>query len=156
MNDIMKKASAMEAYLSVIEEPEFKIKRDFDPRGMSHENWKKIVWPVTKLFIEDMTADNFREILEEHRNLWTKRDEKRLSLEKHPPDLFRYMSNRIFPLEEKRYKNARASLSKRTKIVNAVLLFHENKLKLMGDSDADEIIKEKSKKSEASAEDNSQ
>lgn len=132
MDDIWKIATPMEAWLSTIGEPEFKIRRDFDPRGMSHENWRSIVYPVAKRWLKDLTVENHAEILNQHRKLYQERDEKRISLKKYVPELFKYFGKvkyyeddahnvnfnveveRLFPLNEKIYEKAYKHFRKNT------------------------------------------
>jgi hypothetical protein len=109
MNDILAKSKGMEARRVVLGDGKFKVKYHFDPRGMSHENWEKLVYPDVKLFIDDMTKENFKQLLEEHRNLYDERDKKRSLLARKYPDLFKFCKKEEKDVDSQRYTSSTES-----------------------------------------------
>jgi hypothetical protein len=127
----------MEARRVVLGDGKFKVKYHFDPRGMSHENWEKLVYPDVKLFIDDMTKENFKQLLEEHRNLYDERDKKRSLLARKYPDLFKFCKDRLFPLKENEYKKIRDKLKKRYKMESPVIEINGKGVKIKEEKDVD-------------------
>jgi len=143
MTDILAVAKGIEATRALGGEREFAIKRRFDPRSMSHENWVGIVYPEMKLFLDGLTVENFKQILDDHRVLRNEREDKNAYLKKIRPDLFTFIeTGRIYPLQESRYKKCRDKIKKRTKLSSPVLFFDEC-YAIIETEKAQEIIKER-------------
>jgi hypothetical protein len=146
MTDVLAKADGMEARRAVLGDKEFKIKRRFNPLALSHENWVDLVYPEAKLFLEGLTVQNFKEILNDHRETRVKRNEKNAYLVKVIPDMFRFVeSQRLYSLKESAYKKCQKKIEKRSKIGTPVLFFEKNRYKIMELSRAQEILEERKK-----------
>ena len=63
----------MEAYRRVTGEREWKIKENFDPRGLSEKNWESF-YDFFKLFIPELTKVGHRNILLDYRKEYKCRD----------------------------------------------------------------------------------
>ena len=78
MTDLMSKANGLEARRAFENTRLRRIKRRFNPTALSHDNWVALVYPEAKLFLEGLTVERFKEMLNEHRELWHKRQENNL------------------------------------------------------------------------------
>jgi hypothetical protein len=146
MTDVLAKADGMEARRAVLGGKELKIKRRFNPLSLSHENWIDLVYPDAKLFLEGLTVQNFKQLLDDHRETRIKRNEKNAYLIRTIPDMFKFIeSQRLYSLKESVYKKFQKKIEKRSKISIPVLFFEENKYRIMELSKVQEILKERKK-----------
>ncbi len=144
--NLLRKVDGMQARKALIGEREFMIKKRFNPLAMSHENWFNMVYPDAKLFLEGLTVENFKQMLDDHRELRTKRNEKNAYLKRVFPDMFQFIdSQRLFFLEESVYKKSRARIKKRSKITAPVLFFNGGEYRIMELVKVQEILAEKKK-----------
>jgi hypothetical protein len=150
MTDLLKTVSGMQSRRSIIGEKDFMVKKRFNPLAMSHENWVAIVYPEAKLFLKGLTVENFKQMLDDHREVRIKRNEKNAYLKRVVPEMFTLLENdRIYPLMgkelEPHYKKCRTKIKKRHKIISPVLFFQKDKYKIMELSKAQEILEERKK-----------
>ncbi len=146
MTDVLRKADAIEARRALLGDKDFKIKKRFNPLAMLHENWVDKVYPDAKLYLEGLTVENFKQMLDDHRALRTKRNEKNAYLKRVLPDMFQFVdSQRLFFLKESVYKKKRAKIKKRSKMTTPVLFFNGNKYRIMELTKVQEIIAERKK-----------
>ena len=59
----MSKANGLEARRAFENTRLRRIKRRFNPTALSHENWVALVYPEAKLFLEGLTVERFKEML---------------------------------------------------------------------------------------------
>lgn len=150
MTDVLWKADAIEARRALLGDKDFMIKRRFNPLAFSHENWVNKVYPDAKLYLEGLTIENFKQILDDHREVRAKRNEKNAYLKRIIPDMFVFLENdRIYPLigkeTESRYKKCRAKIKKRSKINDPILFFNADRYRIMELVKVQEIITERKK-----------
>lgn len=146
ITDVLAKAQAMEARRAVLGDKDFKIKKRFDLRGLSHDNWVDLVYPDAKLFLKGLTVQTFKQILDDHRDLRNERDKKNTYLKRIIPDIFQFMEGgRIFFLKESCYKKYRRKIEKRKKIDAPVLFLTNGSYEIIALTNAVEIIEERKK-----------
>lgn len=149
MTHVIAKSDAMQTRRAVSGEREFAVKKDFDSRGLSHDSWLTIVYPDAKLFLKGLTKDNFIELLDTHREVKEEREQRDLSMERHPHILFQFMDEeRVFPLKEKYYDKVRKSLGKKKKIASPVFFLVDLRPELITLDEATKIVKERKDREE--------